>query len=95
VRHTGPDGNVWISVTSRGAHGVTIQVSDDGPGIPPGAEQRIFERFYQADPARKHGGAGLGLPIAAWIARVHRGTITAANNARGGATFTATISSIS
>jgi two-component system OmpR family sensor kinase len=55
---------------------------------------RIFARFHQADPARRQG-TGLGLSIASWIAYAHRGTITAANNERGGATFTVRISSIS
>lgn len=95
ARHTASGGNIWVSVTSRGPHGVTIQVADDGTGIPTGLQQRIFERFYQADPVRRHGGAGLGLAIAAWVAQAHRGTIAAVNNDRGGATFTATISSIS
>ncbi|HEY2794368.1 MAG TPA: sensor histidine kinase, partial [Micromonosporaceae bacterium] len=72
-----------------------LQVADDGDGIPDGEHERIFERFYQSDPARKRGGAGLGLSIARWIATAHRGTITAAGNALGGATFTVEISSLS
>jgi signal transduction histidine kinase len=95
ARHTGPDGNIWVSVTSRGPHAATVQVADDGEGIPPGAEQRIFDRFTSADPARKRGGAGLGLSIARWIAEQHRGGVVAANNDRGGATFTVGVSSIS
>jgi two-component system OmpR family sensor kinase len=70
-------------------------VADDGDGIPPGEEMRIFARFHQADPARERGGAGLGLSIASWVAHAHRGTISAANNERGGATFTIRVSSIS
>jgi len=95
VRHTAEGGNIWVSVASRGPHAATLQVADDGEGIPPGAEKRIFDRFYQADPARGSGGAGLGLSIAQWVAQSHRGGITAATNDRGGATFTVAISSIS
>jgi two-component system, OmpR family, sensor kinase len=95
VRHTADGGNIWVSVASRGPHAATLQVADDGEGIPPGAELRIFDRFFQADPARGGGGAGLGLSIAQWVARAHRGAITAATNDRGGATFTVAISSIS
>jgi signal transduction histidine kinase len=89
-----------VAVTSRGPHEAgraTLEVADDGEGIPPGEQARIFARFHQADPARGGGqsGAGLGLSIASWIAYAHRGSITAANNERGGATFTVTISSIS
>jgi signal transduction histidine kinase len=95
VRHTADDGNIWVAVTSRGPGRATLQVADDGEGIPPGEEARIFERFHQADPARRHGGAGLGLSIAAWVAAAHGGTVTAGNNDRGGATFTVAVSSIS
>jgi two-component system OmpR family sensor kinase len=95
VRHTGADGQIWIAVNPTGAGTGLLQVSDDGEGIPPAELSRIFERFHQAEPARRHGGAGLGLSIAAWIAYAHRGSIRAANNDRGGATFTVRLSSIS
>jgi signal transduction histidine kinase len=95
VKHTTPGGNIWVAVTSRGPDAATLEVADDGEGIPPGEEQRIFARFHQADPARRQGGAGLGLSIASWIARAHRGSILAANNDRGGATFTVLVSSVS
>jgi signal transduction histidine kinase len=91
--HTSSGGTIWVSVTQHGAYAV-IQVADDGAGIPPGAEARLFDRFFQADPARRGGGAGLGLSIARWIAVSHRGTIAAANNDRGGATFTVSIASL-
>src|SRR2546430_4433531 len=95
VKHTAEGGSIWVAVTSRGPDAATLEVADDGDGIPPGEEMRIFARFHQADPARKQGGAGLGLSIASWLAHAHRGTISAANNERGGATFTVRISSIS
>jgi signal transduction histidine kinase len=95
VKYTSAGGQIWVAVTSRGAEGVTLEVADDGAGIPPGEEMRIFARFHQADPARRQGGAGLGLSIASWIAHAHHGTISAATNERGGATFTVRISSIS
>ena len=95
VRHTTEGGNIWVDVTSTSAYQVMIVVGDDGEGIPAGAHERIFDRFYQADPARKRGGAGLGLSIARWIAESHRGAIAAVTNNKGGATFTVLISSIS
>jgi two-component system, OmpR family, sensor kinase len=95
ARHTADGGNVWVSVTPHGPYSAIVVVADDGDGLEPGTEARIFDRFYQADPARKHGGAGLGLSIAQWITGAHRGLIRAVNNDRGGATFTAVISSIS
>jgi len=86
VKFTVDGGGIWVAVTQRGGF-VQLTVADDGAGIPAGAEQRIFERFYRADQARSGGGAGLGLAIAAWIVRSHAGQIVAAGNDRGGATF--------
>ena len=62
-------------------------VADDGPGVPPDQRERIFERFYKADPARRDGGAGLGLAIARWIADQHNGRVIAADGPDGGAGF--------
>jgi len=59
---------------------VRIAVSDDGPGMPPGEEGRIFERFYRADRAKLSGDAGLGLVLARWIVEVHGGVIRAEHN---------------
>jgi signal transduction histidine kinase len=62
-------------------------VADRGPGIPPGEEERIFERFYQPDASRSDGGTGLGLAIARWIVAQHGGRIWAGNDPSGGAVF--------
>ena len=65
---------------------VIIEVRDRGPGIPPGEEERIFEKFYRgkSDNVR---GAGLGLPICRAIVQAHRGTIQALGRQGGGTTF--------
>jgi two-component system sensor histidine kinase MtrB len=66
-----------------------IEVSDHGPGIPAEALPHIFDRFYKADTARSRSeGSGLGLAIAWENARLHGGTIEAANAPSGGAVFT-------
>jgi signal transduction histidine kinase len=62
-------------------------VADDGAGIPEADLERIFDRFYRADPARSGDGTGLGLAIARWIVSEHGGCLSARNNDLGGATF--------
>jgi len=87
AKHTRAGGQVELALTATDGD-VVLTVIDDGSGIPPPDLERIFERFYQADPSRYRGGAGLGLSIARWIAGEHGGTITAANREGGGAVFT-------
>jgi two-component system OmpR family sensor kinase len=53
-------------------------VTDDGPGIPPASQPRVFERFYRADSTRAPmtGSSGLGLAIVAAVASAHAGGVT-------------------
>ncbi|HEY3722588.1 MAG TPA: ATP-binding protein [Acidimicrobiia bacterium] len=76
VRHSPAGGAVEVRAR-RSTSGVTIEVIDEGPGIPDGEASRVFERFYRADSARatSDGGAGLGLAIARWIVDLHGGEI--------------------
>jgi len=55
---------------------VVLTVADNGVGLPPGAEERIFDRFYRADPSRAVPAPALGLAIADWIVREHGGTVS-------------------
>jgi signal transduction histidine kinase len=66
---------------------LTIEVEDDGPGIPPGELERVFEPFHRGEPSRSRetGGVGLGLPIARNIFRAHGGDVTLCNRPMGGA----------
>jgi two-component system, OmpR family, sensor kinase len=87
VQYTPPGGSVTVSVDDDAAS-ATITVSDTGSGIPPADRERVFERFVRLDPARSAtSGAGLGLPIARWIAEQHEGTLTVEQNAVGGCLF--------
>ncbi|MER5930924.1 HAMP domain-containing sensor histidine kinase [Streptomyces sp. NPDC002054] len=69
---------------------ITIEVTDSGPGLPPEVMPHVFDRFYKADSARtRSDGSGLGMAIALENARLHDGTIEAANRPEGGgAVFT-------
>ena len=82
-RHGRPP--VDVTVGKRDGR-VLLEVRDAGPGLPPGSEERIFERFYRADPARSGEGTGLGLSIARAIVEAHGGTIRATTD--GGAVVT-------
>ncbi len=92
VRYT-PAGAAVTVGGGRGQAGVAIWVEDAGPGIPAEVLPRVFDRFYQADPARAAGrrGSGLGLAIAREIVHRHRGTITAENRPPRGTRFTVTL----
>ncbi len=63
---------------------VVLGVADGGPGVPPDELERIFERFYKADPSRHGGSSGLGLAIAAEHAALLGGRLIATNRAEGG-----------
>jgi len=70
VQQTPPGGAVAVDLaTDNGS--VVLGIRDSGPGIPAVDRERIFERFVRLNTARTAGGAGLGLPIARWIAEVH------------------------
>ena len=68
---------------------ITIRVVDDGPGVSSDARDRIFERFTRMN--QDYAGAGLGLPIARWIAEAHRGSLVLESTGPGGSTFTVTL----
>jgi two-component system sensor histidine kinase KdpD len=66
---------------------VWLEVADKGPGIAPGDEERIFEKFYRAPHQQPRSGTGLGLAICRGIVELHGGTIRASNRPEGGASF--------
>ena len=65
---------------------IIVDVSDRGPGIPPGEEEKIFEKLYQG-PGAHEKGVGLGLTICRAVMKAHGGSITARNRSGGGASF--------
>jgi signal transduction histidine kinase len=84
-----PDGSPVTVKVSPGLDAVRISVQDQGPGIPSGQEERIFEPFYQVDhgTTRRVGGVGLGLHLARKLAAAVDGQLTVGNGRSGGATF--------
>jgi two-component system OmpR family sensor kinase len=94
VRYSPAGSTVRVQVdTAQDGH--TIVVQDAGPGILPEDQGQIFERFYRVDRARTRrvtdAGAGLGLALARWIARLHGGDLVLTRSSAGGSTFTATL----
>jgi two-component system OmpR family sensor kinase len=93
VRHTPQGTEIKVSVERRNGDAV-LEVSDDGPGIPPGMESQIFSRFVRGSgPADVAGdsGTGLGLAIVKAVATSHGGDVEAGSSPTGGARFTVRI----
>jgi heavy metal sensor kinase len=86
VQHSPRHGVVLVDVSPNGSR-VSVRVSDSGGGIPEADRSRIFDRFVQLDPSRRAEGAGLGLPIARWIAEAHDGSLSLESTGPAGSTF--------
>jgi two-component system phosphate regulon sensor histidine kinase PhoR len=82
-------GTVTVGGSARDGGQVEVFVQDDGPGIPPEALERVFERFYRVDKARsrEQGGTGLGLAIVKHIVQNHGGRVWATSESGHGTTF--------
>lgn len=70
-----PSGGKVTASAQRNGKSCKVSITDTGVGIPASALPHVFERFFRADPARGRAGAGLGLPIARWIADTHNARI--------------------
>lgn len=92
VKFTPPGGEVSVTVATRD-HRAEIAVVDSGPGIPEEEMDSIFEPFEQADDlmTRRHGGLGLGLPIARGLVEQHGGQLWGENAPTGGTRFVFTL----
>jgi two-component system, OmpR family, sensor kinase len=86
IKYTPAGGEVRIAPERYGA-AYRVTVSDSGLGIPVEAQARIFERFYRARATTDRDGAGLGLPIARWIAEVHGGRLELTKTDERGSVF--------
>ena len=88
IKYSPSQGTVDVSLSRCNGH-YEIRVTDSGPGIPPEAHERVFERFFRVDSARSRAensstsGAGLGLSIARRIAEMHGGSMAVAESRPG------------
>jgi two-component system sensor histidine kinase KdpD len=89
AKYTPPGSEIDIRAVREGGT-LVVDVGDRGPGIPPGQEERVFERFHRGEHAGVRG-VGLGLPIARAIAQAHGGRLVAGNRPGGGAVFRLTL----
>jgi heavy metal sensor kinase len=87
VKYT-ESGGIMVSARQSDGGGVTVSVSDTGPGISTDQLPHLFDRFYRAEEARSSSGAGLGLPIALASAQAHGGSIEVQSTEGQGAVFT-------
>ncbi|MCO5972166.1 sensor histidine kinase [Actinoallomurus soli] len=94
LQHTPPGTPVEVTVHSGrlgDSPAAVLEVADEGPGMPREQAERVFERFYRADPARSRGGTGLGLAIVAGLVHAHGGTVEVETAPGKGATFLITL----
>ena len=89
IRYSPPNTRVGIGVRSRDGL-VASSVTDQGDGLSPEDQERVFERFYRVDAARSRqtGGTGLGLSIVKHVASNHGGEVTLWSQPGQGSTFT-------
>lgn len=91
ARYTPAGSKIEISGFLSGEQ-MHVVVADNGPGLPPGSENRVFEKFYRAQVAADAGrGSGLGLAICRAVLHAHHGQIHAANRQSGGVEFRITL----
>jgi two-component system OmpR family sensor kinase len=91
LAHTPPGTPVELRLRRDVEHAV-LEVADEGPGLDPAQQERVFERFFRADPARTrrasgHVSTGLGLAIVAALIQAHHGTIEVDSEPGKGAVF--------
>ena len=89
AKYTPPDARIAIAAEADlGAGMLRLRVLDDGPGLPPGREDALFEKFVRGAQESPIAGVGLGLAICRAIVEAHGGRITAGQAPEGGAMIT-------
>jgi two-component system sensor histidine kinase KdpD len=85
-----PGSRIDISAVVQGSS-AALTVADDGPGVAPGREEEMFEKFTRGERETVRNGVGLGLAICRAIVEAHGGKIGYAHSAFGGAAFIVTL----
>jgi two-component system sensor histidine kinase ResE len=95
VRYSPPGSVIIIRATEQEGN-ITVEVTDQGPGIPPEDLPHIWERFHRVDKSRSRsfGGTGLGLAIVMQIIEAHGGRVKAQSEVGRGSTFSFTLSAV-
>ena len=91
VKYAGHQGKPIGIRAWRTGEEIKLTVWDQGPGLPPGREQQLFEKFARGQHESSVPGVGMGLALCKAIVTLHKGTIVAANRPEGGASFTITL----
>jgi NtrC-family two-component system sensor histidine kinase KinB len=92
VKYTPAGGRVTLAVAAIGNH-VLVSVEDNGPGIPPEYQSRVFEPFFRVRAEERQSGTGLGLAIAREVVHAHGGTIWVESEAGKGSRFVFSLAS--
>jgi two-component system sensor histidine kinase KdpD len=90
AKYTPPGSRIEIAARHEGDR-VTIAVADNGPGLPRGKEEALFEKFARGHDESAVAGVGLGLAIVRAIVEAHKGTVRGENRPQGGARFIITL----
>ncbi|MBM3836838.1 MAG: PAS domain-containing protein [Verrucomicrobia bacterium] len=93
IKYGRSEGRVVLGAKAIPGGMIRVWVQDDGPGIPPEARERVFERFFRVDKARSRetGGTGLGLSIVKHIVQAHGGKVWVESEVGQGSTFYLTL----
>ncbi|HEY1710374.1 MAG TPA: HAMP domain-containing sensor histidine kinase [Rhizomicrobium sp.] len=82
IRHSPPGARICVGAAAA-AEGITVTISDDGPGVPADFREKVFQRFFRMERSRTTEGTGLGLSMAAAIATLHHARIDLSDNTPG------------